>query len=137
MIRSGAMKKVLVIGANRISNFLDYTIRDICVLLGDGAGAVILEASDQECGLLAEKLSCDGDALDILAARDSGTVRERFSGVDGFYEVNFDGPKIFKRAVRGMGNAISDELPVSDKTALEMLMPWVGSCRDAVAKKAK
>jgi 3-oxoacyl-[acyl-carrier-protein] synthase-3 len=240
MIRSGAMKKVLVIGADRIPYFLDYTIRDVCVLFGDGAGAVILEASDEECGLMAEKLGCDGDARDILAARDSGTVRERFSGVDGFYEVNFEGPEIFKRAVRGMGKAISDvlgklglegedmdliiphqanmriietlskrlkapsekvvvniekygntsaatvpialcealddgriksgdklltaafgagltwgaavikwgervaplgecrdELPVSDKSALELLMPWVEGCRDAVAKKAK
>ena len=141
MIRSGAMKKVLVIGADRIPYFLDYTIRDVSVLFGDGAGAVVLEACDEECGLIAEKLGCDGEARDILAARDSGTVRERFAGVDGFFDVNFEGQEIFKRAIRGMGQAIACVL---EKLALEpeqidLLVPHQANLRiiDTLAKRMK
>jgi 3-oxoacyl-[acyl-carrier-protein] synthase-3 len=104
------MKKVLVIGADRIPYFLDYTLRDVCVLFGDGAGAVVLEASDAECGLLAEKLGCDSEDRDILMARDAGTIRERFTEVDGFFDVNFEGPEIFKRAVRGMAGSRANRL---------------------------
>ncbi len=131
MIRSGAMKKVLVIGADRIPYFLDYTMRDVAVLFGDGAGAVILEAGEEESGLLAEKLGCDGDARDILAARDSGTVRERFAGIDGYFDVNFEGPEIFKRAVRGMGQAVNDVLSKADIAAedIDLLVPHQANIR--------
>ncbi len=141
MIRSGAMKKVLVIGADRIPYFLDYSIRDVSVLFGDGAGAVILEASEQECGLLAEKLGCDGDARDILTARDAGTARERFGGIDGYFDVNFEGQEIFKRAVRGMGQAITEVL---EKTGLQgedidLMVPHQANLRiiDTLAKRLR
>ena len=131
MIRSGAMKKVLVIGADRIPYFLDYTMRDVSVLFGDGAGAVILEACDEECGLIAERLGCDGDARDILAAWGSGTTRERFACVDGFYDVNFEGQEIFKRAVRGMGEAVTSVLDKAGKSAeeIDLLIPHQANIR--------
>lgn len=110
MIKSGVAKRALVIGADRIPCFIDYSQREVAVLFGDGAGAVVLEVCQEECGLLAEKLGCDGGARDILAARDSGTVRERFAGIDGYYDVNFEGQEIFKRAVRGMGQAVTEVL---------------------------
>lgn len=131
MIRSGAMKKVLVIGADRIPYFLDYTMRDVAVLFGDGAGAVILEADNEESGLIAERLGCDGDARGILMARDAGTVRERFSGIDGYYDINFEGPEIFKRAVRGMGEAVNDVLAKSGVAAeeIDLLVPHQANVR--------
>lgn len=110
MIKTGVVTRALVIGADRIPYFLDYSQREVAVLFGDGAGAVVLEACDQECGLVAEKLGCDGAARDVLAARDSGTVRERFAGTDGYFDVNFEGQEIFKRAVKGMGSAVSSVL---------------------------
>ncbi|WP_269620148.1 ketoacyl-ACP synthase III [Zhongshania sp. BJYM1] len=141
MIRSGAMKKVLVVGADRIPYFLDYTQRDVSVLFGEGAGAVVLEACDEECGLIAEKLGCDGEGRGILAARDSGTIRERFTGIDGFFDVNFEGPEIFKRAVRGMGQAVTSVL---EKLALEpeqidLLIPHQANIRiiETLAKRLK
>lgn len=131
MIRSGAMKKVLVIGADRIPYFLDYSMRDVAVLFGDGAGAVILEAGEEESGMLAERLGCDGDARDILSARDSGTVRERFAGIDGYYDINFEGPEIFKRAVRGMGQAVTDVLDKCGLAAedVDVLVPHQANIR--------
>ena len=131
MIRSGAMKKVLVIGADRIPYFLDYTMRDVAVLFGDGAGAVILEAGEEESGMIAERLGCDGDARGILTARDAGTVRERFAGIDGYYDINFEGPEIFKRAVRGMGEAVNDVLSKSGIAAedIDLLVPHQANIR--------
>ncbi|MFT4918069.1 MAG: 3-oxoacyl-[acyl-carrier-protein] synthase-3 [Zhongshania aliphaticivorans] len=141
MIRSGAMKKVLVIGADRIPYFLDYTLRDVCVLFGDGAGAVVLEASDAECGLLAEKLGCDSEDRDILMARDAGTIRERFTEVDGFFDVNFEGPEIFKRAVRGMGGAITNVLAKLSLEAeqIDLLVPHQANIRiiETLTKRLK
>jgi len=55
-----------VIGAELISPFMDWSDRDVAVLFGDGAAAVVLEASDQEEGVLAEKLGCYGDARETL-----------------------------------------------------------------------
>jgi 3-oxoacyl-[acyl-carrier-protein] synthase-3 len=141
MIRSGAMKKVLVIGADRIPYFLDYSQRDVSVLFGDGAGAVVLEACDEECGLIAEKLGCDGEARDILAARDSGTARERFAAVDGYFDVNFEGQEIFKRAVRGMGQAITGVLGKLElePEQIDLLIPHQANVRiiDTLAKRMK
>lgn len=131
MIKTGVMKKALVVGADRIPCFIDYSMRDVAVLFGDGAGAVVLEASEEECGLLAEKLGCDGEARDVLAARDSGTVRERFAGIDGYFDVNFEGQEIFKRAVKGMGSAVSSVLEQRQLKAedIDLLIPHQANIR--------
>lgn len=114
MVRSGSVERVMVIGVDGIPFYLDWTMREVSVLFGDAAGAVIVEPSDKASGLLADKLGCDGEARDILMASDSGSVRERFSGtVDGLFAINFEGQEIFKRAVRGMSFAM--------KTVLEKL----------------
>ena len=110
MVRSGSVERVMVIGVDGIPYYLDWTMRDVSVLFGDAAGAVIVEPSDKESGLLADKLGCDGDARDILMACDSGAVRERFGPVDGHFAINFEGQEIFKRAVRGMGFAMNNVL---------------------------
>ncbi len=62
------MKKVLVIGAERLTYLLDWARRDTAVLFGDGAGAVVIEASEQESGLIANKLGCDSEARDPARA---------------------------------------------------------------------
>ena len=110
MVRAGSVERVMVIGVDGIPYYLDWTMREVSVLFGDAAGAVIVEPSDAECGLLADKLGCDGDARDILMACNSGSVRERFAEVDGLFSINFEGQEIFKRAVRGMGIAMKDVL---------------------------
>src|SRR4026207_1012278 len=67
MIRTGVVRNALVIGAEFISPFMDWTDRNVAVLFGDGAAAVVLQATDQEEGLLAERLGCSGDSRGILA----------------------------------------------------------------------
>ncbi len=104
-IQSGQMNKVLVIGAERISYFQDWTERGTSVLFGDGAGAVILEASAEKCGILSSKIGCDGEAGHILSVPDFGTDRQRFTKIDGLFSFNFEGQEIFKRAVTRMTDA--------------------------------
>lgn len=104
-IKSGQMNKVLVIGAERISYFLDWTDRSVSVLFGDGAGAVVVEATQEEQGILSAKIGCDGDAGHILSVPNFGTDRARFQHIDGLFDFNFEGQEIFKRAVTRMGHA--------------------------------
>jgi 3-oxoacyl-[acyl-carrier-protein] synthase-3 len=94
MIRTGAARKALVIGAEVFSRILDFKDRTTCVLFGDGAGAVVLEASHTP-GILASELHADGRHVDILCV--PGTV----SGgrVLGDPLLKMDGQAVFKLAV--------------------------------------
>lgn len=103
-IKTGAHKKVLIIGAERLTRILDWTQRDSAVLFGDGAGAMVLEASTEECGLLASHVTCDAEARDVLSL-DFGMSFDRF-GFDGIMPFSFVGQEIFKRAVKGMNMAV-------------------------------
>ena len=102
MIRSAGYKKVMVIGSERLTWLLNFSLRDTAVLFGDGAGAALLEPSDEECGLLACHLGCEGDELGALEVANSGTSGNRFIENYSLFDVNFDGRKIFTKAVKGM-----------------------------------
>lgn len=138
-IRMGVHKKVLIIGAERLSRILDWTQRESAVLFGDGAGAMVLEASDQEVGLLASKVTCDADARDILSL-DFGLSFDRYS-FDGMMSFNFEGQEIFKRAVKGMGAAIEAVFQETGKTVddIDALIPHQANKRliDFLAKMCK
>lgn len=108
LVRSGMNKNILVIGAERLTHYLDWSKRDSCVLFGDGAGAVVVSASAHEAGLLASTLGSDTEAREILYISDYGTAADRFAQPAGIYDLNFVGPEIFKRAVVGMGAAVSE-----------------------------
>jgi 3-oxoacyl-[acyl-carrier-protein] synthase-3 len=99
-----------VIGAERITWFLNWSMRDTAVLFGDGAGAVVLEASEEESGLLASHLGCEGDALEALLLPNFGTAGNRFVENYAKFDVSFDGREIFRRAVRGMAKEINHVL---------------------------
>jgi 3-oxoacyl-[acyl-carrier-protein] synthase-3 len=101
MIRGG-YRNVLLIGAERITWFLNWSLRDTAVLFGDGAGAVVIQPSMEETGLLSAHLGCEGEALGALLFPNFGTAGNRFSENYGVFNVNFDGREIFKRAVKGM-----------------------------------
>jgi 3-oxoacyl-[acyl-carrier-protein] synthase-3 len=94
MIRTGAARKALVIGSEVFSRILDFNDRRTCVLFGDGAGAVVLEASDSP-GILATELHADGRHLGILCV--PGTVAG--GKVLGDPLLKMDGPAVFKLAV--------------------------------------
>ena len=93
-IRAGVYKRVLVIGAEVFSRILDFGDRTTCVLFGDGAGAVVLEASD-EPGILATKLHADGSHANILSI--PGNLAGGAVAGSGF--LYMDGPAVFKLAV--------------------------------------
>ncbi|WP_068545990.1 ketoacyl-ACP synthase III [Thalassotalea crassostreae] len=140
-IRSGMAKKVLVVAAERMSWFVNWSERSSAVLFGDGAGAVIVEASDIECGLLNAKLGCDSKARDILSVSNFGTDMDRYENPPGPLTLDFIGPEIFKRAVRGMGGATETvmseaKLNVED---IDLLIPHQANVRiiETIAQKLK
>ncbi|ATG74815.1 3-oxoacyl-ACP synthase [Zobellella denitrificans] len=139
LIKAGSMQRILVIGAERLTHYLDWTQRDTAVLFGDGAGAVVLEAGEEPQGVIADKLGCDAEAREILAVPDSGTCRRRFAHVDGLFEVNFEGKEIFKRAVKGMGDAAAMVLEQAGVTGqdIDLLLPHQANIRiiETLAKK--
>ncbi|MEY3719128.1 MAG: 3-oxoacyl-[acyl-carrier-protein] synthase 3 [Pseudomonadota bacterium] len=94
-IRAGMYQKILVIGAEVFSRILDFKDRGTCVLFGDGAGAVALEASDQ-AGILASALHADGSQRDILCI----PGRASCGGIEGIPFLHMDGQAVFKLAVK-------------------------------------
>jgi len=105
-VRTGAAEKVLVVGADFVSRFLDFTDRRTCVLFGDGAGAVILEASDEPAGLLSMDLGSDGSMGHHLTL---GSPK-RYVGLNGARTVDrafmqMNGQEVYRFAVKVMGEA--------------------------------
>ncbi|NIR40974.1 MAG: 3-oxoacyl-ACP synthase, partial [Actinobacteria bacterium] len=90
-------------GAEKLSFFLDFTDRSTSVLFGDGAGAVVLEASDADGGLLASELGTDGSQAGILCVRHSGT--EDNVAASTRHGVYMEGQSVFRLAVEAMGDA--------------------------------
>ena len=140
LIRTGVVRNALVIGAELISPFMDWTDRNVAVLFGDGAAAVVLEASAREEGLLAEKLGCYGDAREILRVQGMGGTYANRGVLYGITRWQFEGQEIFKRAVAGMSGACAEALARLHKTAadVDLVVPHQANLRiiEAVAKRA-
>jgi len=140
LIRNGAVKNALVIGAELISPFMDWTNRNVAVLFGDGAAAVVLQATDGEEGVLAEKLGCYGASRDILAVHGMGGRYANLGKLYGETDWVFDGPEVFKRAVLGMSHACESVLEKRALTpdAVDLVIPHQANLRiiEAVAKRA-
>lgn len=110
LIKTGRYRHALVIGAERLSYYIDWSQREVAVLFGDGAGAVVLSQTQTESGLMTASIGCDAQGRDILAVPEFGTAMERFSPTNGYWGFHFVGPEIFKRAVKGMGKAVGKVL---------------------------
>ncbi len=136
MIKSGAASKALVIGAETFSRILDFKDRTTCVLFGDGAGAVVLGASETP-GILASQLHADGRHVDILCT--PGTV----SGgqVLGHPLLKMDGQAVFKLAVGVLEKVARAVLEKAGKTDadIDWLIPHQANIRimQGTAKKLK
>jgi 3-oxoacyl-[acyl-carrier-protein] synthase-3 len=139
LIRTGVVRRALVIGAELISPFMDWTDRDVAVLFGDGAAAVVLEATDREEGVLAEKLGCFGEARDILCVQGMGGRYANHGVLYGVTRWQFEGQEIFKKAVAGMSGACEDTLArLQLKPAdIDLVVPHQANLRiiEAVARK--
>ena len=136
MIRAGSARCALIVGAEIFSRILDFDDRTTCVLFGDGAGAVVLEASP-EPGILASELHADGRHVGILCV--PGTV----SGghVSGHPLLKMDGPAVFKLAVGVLDSAARAVLAKAGRTEadLDWLIPHQANIRimQGTAKKLK
>ncbi|MEJ1966214.1 MAG: ketoacyl-ACP synthase III [Gammaproteobacteria bacterium] len=141
MIRTGVVRNALVIGAELISPFMDWTDRNVAVLFGDGAAAVVLQATEREEGLLAEKLGCFGEAREILRVHGMGGRYANQGVLYGVTRWQFEGQEIFKRAVQGMGDACESALKKIDASAeqVDLVVPHQANLRiiEAVAKRAR
>ncbi len=105
LIRTGVVRNAVVIGVELISRYMDWSNRNVAVLFGDGAAAVVLQASDNEEGVLGSVLGCDSEARATLRIRGFGCGYANLGVSYGDTLWDFDGPQIFKRAVRGMSEA--------------------------------
>jgi 3-oxoacyl-[acyl-carrier-protein] synthase III len=140
MIKSGIVKNALVIGVELISQYMDWDDRNVAVLFGDGAAAMVLQASDHETGVIAEKLQCYADARHILRVRGMGTMYANLGVPFGITKWDFDGQEIFRKAVQGMSDASLDVMRRSKVTMddIALVVPHQANLRiiDAVAKRA-
>lgn len=131
-IRTGAAKCALVVGADASSKILDWTDRSTCVLFGDGAGAVILEASETP-GILSTHLHADGRYEHLLYV-DGGV----FHGFDRPGYVRMQGSEVFKVAVRTLGRIVDETLAANDldRCDVDWLVPHQANTRiiNATAK---
>lgn len=134
MLLKGTHKRALVIGAEVFSRILDWNDRSTCVLFGDGAGAVVLEASD-EAGILASELRADGSQAGILCA--AGRVNNGV--IEGHPYLTMEGQAVFKLAVASLGNSAIDVLRAAGFSAdqLDWLIPHQANIRimNAIARR--
>jgi 3-oxoacyl-[acyl-carrier-protein] synthase-3 len=126
LIRTGAHKRALVVGTEVFSRILDWSDRTTCVLFGDGAGAVVLEASD-EPGILAAQLKADGSQAGVLCSAgrlDAGRI-------EGDPFLRMDGQAVFKLAVTVLGNSAVETLAQAelDPERLDWLIPHQANVR--------
>ena len=136
MIQTGSAKRALVIGAEVFSRILDFKDRTTCVLFGDGAGAVVLEASERP-GILATDLHADGKYKDILCV--PGHVNR--GGILGDPVLKMDGQAVFKLAVgvlEATARTVLDKAGVTEAD-LDWLVPHQANIRiiQSTAKKLK
>jgi 3-oxoacyl-[acyl-carrier-protein] synthase-3 len=132
-IKSGQVKTALVVGAETLSRLTDWTDRGNCILWGDGAGAVVLQASDQP-GIIATHLHADGRYQDLLYV-DGGVSMKK----DGACYMRMSGNAVFKMAVNTL-DAIVDETLASNglqKSDVDWLVPHQANVRiiQATARK--
>ncbi|HSM01129.1 MAG TPA: beta-ketoacyl-ACP synthase III [Acidimicrobiia bacterium] len=138
MIETGSMRRVLLIGAEKLSYWLDFTNRATSVLFGDGAGAVVLEAVDDgDAGLLAFELGSDGTAGDLLCVPGTGTEGNPLETVAP--SILMEGQDVFRRAVTAMGDSSARVIEKAG-VALEdvdLLIPHQANVRiiDATARR--
>ena len=105
-VANGTYKKVVVVGADKMSSIVDYTDRTTCVLFGDGAGAVLLEPSEAENGIIDHIHHCDGGGAEFLCMKAGGSLNPAsHETVDAKQHYVFqDGKPVFKAAVTGMAD---------------------------------
>jgi 3-oxoacyl-[acyl-carrier-protein] synthase III len=127
-VRSGQARRALVIGAETMSRIIDWKDRETCVLFGDGAGAVILEAAEQP-GIIYSTLGADGRYRKLLYASNGPATRHR-QKADGA-ALRMKGNEVFKIAVKTLENLVDDVLEKNDleQGQIDWLIPHQANVR--------
>ncbi len=141
MVRTGQSKYALVIGAEILTQYVDYTDRNTCVLFGDGAGAAVLGPVENERGILAARIKSDGRYEEQLYSPGGGTRRpataETLAAGDHFFKMK--GNELFKVAVRSMTDISREVLEEAGLSAtdVKLFIPHQANQRitDTVASK--
>ena len=143
MIQSGRYKKIIVIGADKMSSLVDYTDRQTCVLFGDGAGAVLVEATTEEgVGVQNAYFRTDGKGLPFLHMKAGGSVcpPSRFTVDHRLHYLYQEGRTVFRYAVTNMGDDVMEVLRRNNLTAddVQWVVPHEANLRiiEAVTKRA-
>ncbi len=140
-IESGSYKKVVVIGADKMSSIVDYTDRTTCIIFGDGGGAVLLEASDESVGIIDSILRSDGSGVPFLHMKAGGSRRPAsHQTIDASEHFIFqEGATVFKFAVKSMADVSVEIMDRNNLTAdnIAWLVPHQANMRiiDATANR--
>jgi len=138
-IKTGSSKCALIVGAETLSRILNWEDRTTCVLFGDGAGAVVLKASE-EAGILSTHIHADGQFKDLLSVN-SGVSENNKLFQDAEAYIQMKGSEVFKTAVRTLGSIVDETLDANglDKSDVDWLVPHQANIRiiTATAKKLK
>lgn len=136
-IRTGGARHALVVGSETLSRMLDWSDRTTCVLFGDGAGAVVLSATD-EPGILSTHIHANGRHADLLGT-EVGVSKGFAEAPGGGVKVKMRGNEVFKVAVRTLGRIADETLEANNmkKSDLDWLIPHQANLRiiDATARK--
>jgi 3-oxoacyl-[acyl-carrier-protein] synthase-3 len=134
-VRSGSVRRALVIGAETMSRIIDWTDRETCVLFGDGAGAVVLEQAE-EPGVVYCKLGADGRYRDLLYASSGVSARPKDS-TDSLLKMK--GNEVFRVAVKTLENIVDEVVAANEleKGEIDWLIPHQANIRiiQATAKR--
>ena len=140
-IETGAHKKIIVVGVDKMSSIIDYTDRATCIIFGDGGGAVLLEPSNEEIGIMDAMLFSDGSGRHFLHQKAGGSVNppthETIDAKEHF--VYQEGQSVFKFAVKNMADAAAQIMERNQLTAedISWLVPHQANKRiiDATANR--
>ena len=141
LVESGRYKKVVLVGADKMSAIVDYTDRTTCILFGDGAGAVLLEPDTNGYGIMDSLLKTDGSGKDYLLMKGGGSLRpasiETVTNKEHY--IFQEGPSVFKFAVKGMADVSYELLQRNNLTGddIAWLVPHQANKRiiDATANR--
>lgn len=142
-IKSGMVKKALVVGAETLTRITDWTDRNSCVLFGDGAGAVVLEAGSSDKGILSTHIHSDGSYWELLHQPACGSRNPANSRVvdEKLVYIKMQGNEVFKLAVRAMEEAANEALTANNLLAsdIDLFISHQANQRiiDAIGKRLK
>jgi 3-oxoacyl-[acyl-carrier-protein] synthase-3 len=140
-IETGTHKKVIIVGSEKMSMMVDYTDRATCVLFGDGAGAILLEPTTEEVGVMDAILRVDGSGRQYLYQKGGGAVKPASQETIDLKEhfVYQEGQAVFKFAVKGMADVSVEIMEKNNLTSKEIayLVPHQANLRiiDATARR--